>query len=126
MTGRMVSTRALALIVGVSCFLVPTGFAVQGQGMAQTAPPASARSASPAATPPRAVLDQYCVTCHNQRLHSAGLTLDTMDLAHVSDKAEVWEKVVRKLRTGAMPPAGRPRPDKATYEATSAWLEDEL
>ena len=59
------------------------------------------------------MLDKYCITCHNQRTKTGGLALDTLDLAQVSDHAEVWEKVVRKLRTGAMPPAGRPRPDKA-------------
>ena len=46
----------------------------------------------------RALLDQYCVTCHNERLQTAGLTLDTIDLASVGDRSEVWEKVVRKLR----------------------------
>ena len=54
----------------------------------------------------RAVLDQYCVTCHNQKLKTAGLMLDKLDLAHVGDNAEQWEKVVRKLRAGMMPPAG--------------------
>src|SRR5437763_259549 len=132
MTGRVMSSRAFVLMVKVLCFVVPIGYAVQGHGVAaQTARQARptttpAANAAQIAAPPRAVFDQYCVTCHNQRLHTAGLTLDTMDLAHVSDKAEVWEKVVRKLRTAAMPPAGRPRPDTATYEATSAWLEGEL
>src|SRR6202044_2452533 len=59
----------------------------------------------------RASLDQYCVTCHNARLKTAGLTLDKMDLADVPASAEVWEKVIRKLRAGAMPPAGARRPD---------------
>ena len=76
--------------------------------------------------PAREVLERYCITCHNQRLKTAGLALDTMDLAKVGDSAEVWEKVVRKLRTGAMPPAGRPRPDQALYDAASSWLEGEL
>jgi hypothetical protein len=74
----------------------------------------------------RAVLDRYCVTCHNRRLKTAGLTLDTMDLADVGTGADVWEKVVRKLRAGAMPPAGRPRPDRPTYDAVISWLETEL
>jgi mono/diheme cytochrome c family protein len=72
------------------------------------------------------VVSQYCVTCHNQRAKTAGLMLDTMDLAHVADRAEVWEKVVRKLRTGSMPPQGARRPDAATYESLAAWLEAEL
>ena len=75
---------------------------------------------------PRAVLDQYCVTCHNARLKTAGLLLDQMDVAHVGDAAEAWEKVARKLRTREMPPPGRPRPDDATYSATASWLEAAL
>jgi hypothetical protein len=77
-------------------------------------------SLSPA---PRALLDQYCVTCHNERLKTAGLMLDKMDVEHVSDAAEAWEKVVRKLHTQAMPPAGLPRPDKRTYDRLASWLE---
>src|SRR5580704_16649027 len=61
----------------------------------------------------RAVIDQYCVTCHNQKLKTAGLQLDKMDLAHVGEQAEAWEKVVRKLRAGMMPPSGLPRPAPA-------------
>ena len=57
-------------------------------------------------------LDRYCVSCHNQRLKTAGLSLDTVDPASLAEHAEIWEKVVRKLRAGTMPPVGRPRPDK--------------
>ena len=67
------------------------------------------------AVPPAAVLDKYCVTCHNERLKTAGLMLDAADVNHVGDTPETWEKVARKLRTGEMPPPGRPRPDDATY-----------
>ncbi len=74
----------------------------------------------------RAILDRYCVTCHNERVRTAGLMLDTIAIEHVSDRADVWEKVVRKLRAGAMPPAGRPRPDKTIYEGFASWLENEL
>jgi hypothetical protein len=74
----------------------------------------------------RAVFDQYCVTCHNQKLKTAGLQLDKMDLSHVGDQAEVWEKVVRKLRAGMMPPSGLPRPAPAAYEALTVALENEL
>ncbi len=74
----------------------------------------------------RVVLDKYCVTCHNQKLKTAGLTLDTLDLSHVADNAEPWEKVVRKLRAGMMPPAGLPRPNAADYEALTVALENEL
>ena len=74
----------------------------------------------------RAVLDRYCLTCHNDRLRTAGLTLDAMDVEQVGEHAETWEKVVRKLRARAMPPAGRPRPDKATYAAVAEVLETAL
>ena len=55
---------------------------------------------------PRAFLDQYCVGCHNQTSKTAGLMLDQLDVSRVGLKAEIWEKVVRKLRAGMMPPAG--------------------
>src|SRR3989454_7562616 len=74
----------------------------------------------------RAVLDKYCVTCHNQRAKTAGLALDGMDLSKVSGHAESWERVVRKLRTGAMPPAGMPRPEKPLATSLVSWLETEL
>ena len=80
----------------------------------------------PAQTAQRAVLDRYCVTCHNQKLKTAGLQLDKMDLAHVGEQAEAWEKVVRKLRAGMMPPQGLPRPTPAAYEALTVALENEL
>jgi hypothetical protein len=72
------------------------------------------------------VIDQYCVGCHNQKLQTAGLALDSVDPREASAHADVWEKVVRKLRMGQMPPAGLPRPDQATYDALSAWLETEI
>ena len=74
----------------------------------------------------RAVLDQYCVTCHNQRLKTAGLMLDTADLSQAGMSAELWEKVLRKVRSGEMPPPGRPRPDAATYATLTAFLEKSL
>ncbi len=71
-------------------------------------------------------LGRYCVTCHNERLATAGLLLDRVDIAHVGRDPAVWEKVVRKLRTGLMPPDGRPRPDAATYAGLVAHLETAL
>jgi mono/diheme cytochrome c family protein len=81
---------------------------------------------SPTVLPPRAVLDKYCVTCHNDRLKTAGLVLNRMNIGHIGDGAEVWEKVARKFRTQEMPPPGLPRPDQATYGAMVAWLENAL
>ncbi len=74
----------------------------------------------------RAILNQYCVVCHNQKLKTAGLTLDKLELLPIGEHAEQWEKVVRKLRAGMMPPSGMPRPNSATYEALTAAIENEL
>ena len=78
------------------------------------------------ATPPRALLERYCVPCHNDKLRTARLTLETLDVEHVGQNAEVWEKVLRKLRTGVMPPAGRPRPAPDAKTQFVAWLEASL
>jgi hypothetical protein len=69
---------------------------------------------------------EYCVSCHNDRLKTANLLLDKADTDHVSNSAEIWEKVVIKLRSRSMPPAGNRRPDNATYDAIATWLENEL
>ena len=93
------------------------------------------------ATEYRALLDDYCVTCHSQRivdgqnepataltsqLRAVGLALDALDLSAVATDAAHWEPVVRKLRAGLMPPAGRRRPDQALLDEFRAWLETEL
>jgi mono/diheme cytochrome c family protein len=74
----------------------------------------------------RAVIDKYCITCHNAKLKTAGLQLYTADIERIGDHAELWEKVARKLRTGEMPPAGLPRPDKPTYARVATELENAL
>ena len=73
-----------------------------------------------------ALLDRYCVVCHNDRLRTANLVLDKLEIEHVGERAEVWEKVVQKLRSGAMPPVGRLRPDKAARDGFVSWLEAAL
>ena len=111
--------------------LVLAGFAVVSAGSEnvragspEQSPASTASEAS--ASPHRALIDRYCVTCHNERLRTAGLTLDSLDLADVGAGAEVWEKVIRKLRVGAMPPPGRPRPDGQSYTALTSYLEAAL
>ncbi len=74
----------------------------------------------------RALLDRYCVTCHNERLKTAGLSLAAADVARLGDAADVWEKVAVKLHTGNMPPPGAPRPDGAATGAVVSWLETSL
>src|SRR5436309_2122102 len=86
----------------------------------------SALAATQNAPSPRAVLDQYCITCHNEKLRTAGLALDKLDVVHPNSNAEIWERVIEKLRAGSMPPPGRPRPDTATYRAVATWLENEI
>jgi hypothetical protein len=71
----------------------------------------------------QAVLKQYCVTCHNAQAKTASLELDGMDLARLEQHTAAWESVVRKLRTGMMPPASVRRPDRATLDGVAAWLE---
>ena len=90
--------------------------------------PAGAQGA-PDAVAPRALLDRYCVACHNDRARQAGLTLESIDagrVGRVAGEVETWEKVVRKLRGRAMPPPGRPRPAAAAYDAAAAALETAL
>jgi hypothetical protein len=74
----------------------------------------------------KAFLDQYCVTCHNERAKTANLMLDKMDVAHVGDNAETWEKVVLKLRSGMMPPSGARRPARSVMDSFTADLEGAL
>jgi hypothetical protein len=71
----------------------------------------------------RALVDQYCLTCHNDRAKTGNLTLTGLDVAHPGDQAEIWEKVVRKVRAGLMPPSGMPRPDRAALDAFAGRLE---
>src|SRR6266545_4029782 len=93
-------------------------FVGSGIGIAAQSTPAPTPSSSP-----RAVLDKYCVNCHNERLRTGGLALDGLDAAKPEAAPEVWERVIAKLRSGAMPPPGRPRPDPATYRAVASGLE---
>src|SRR5687767_8834510 len=132
--------QIVSVLTGVLiCFLPPwpTAAARQAAAMPTAVPQSSQAAASTlftrqdqaAATqksPERALLDRYCVGCHNQRTKTAGLTLDAMDVADVAEHAETWEKVVRKLRGGLMPPTGMPRPDDATRDGLVSYLETAL
>ena len=86
----------------------------------------SQRPSAPPDSWQKALLERYCVTCHNEQVRTAGLTLDVYDVTRVGDAPDVWENVARKLRAGAMPPLPRPRPDAATSEGFITWLESEL
>lgn len=131
--GLAAGCLALAIVSGVSGHVLAVSPAASTR-LGEVAPatalgPGPEQQSSPAvasAAEQRAVLDRYCLTCHNQNRKVAGLALDTLDLARVGHDAEVWEGVVRKLRGGIMPPAGTPRPDRATYDGLRTWLESEL
>ena len=86
----------------------------------------SVQETTSTAAPQRALLERYCVTCHNERLRTGGLALDSLDVSRVGAAPVIWEQVVLKLRGGMMPPAGRPRPDRQTYDGFREWLEGEL
>jgi hypothetical protein len=125
----------LAILGGVGLcvvFVVGTSLAQQAQ------PPATPRMAKAPLTankPPvssmpldsqKALLTKYCEGCHNDKLKTGGMTLTALDLAHVEQNPQLTEKVIWKMRTGLMPPAGRPRPDAATEHAFAIALETEM
>src|SRR5260221_8934838 len=116
------SGRTWIFEVFISGAVAATVFGVRTSAR-QPQPVPAARTTAVA---PRAVLDTFCVTCHNQRLKTAGLTLDTLDVSHPDANADVWEKVIARLQQGSMPPPGRPRPDAATYHALAASIENAI
>src|SRR5215831_14986535 len=125
--------RFTFLIVGTWAILI-FGYGVRGSAQqpaasAPSAPPAASQPASETASPAvahQAVLSKYCYTCHNDKLKSGGLALTALDISAPAKNSESWEKVIRKLGTDAMPPAGMPRPDKATADGLRRYLETEL
>jgi hypothetical protein len=74
----------------------------------------------------RQFLDKYCVTCHNDRLQTGSLSLEHSDVSRPDAQPEIWEKVIRKLRTGVMPPPNMLQPPQADRLAMSAWLENSI
>jgi mono/diheme cytochrome c family protein len=74
----------------------------------------------------REVVNRYCVSCHNDKTRTGGLSLENLNIASVGDRSEIWEKVVQKLHGNLMPPAGRPRPDEAAYKSLITYLETSL
>jgi mono/diheme cytochrome c family protein len=111
-------------IICASAVYVTSAAHFQAQPASATA--SIAAQASAPATPQRELLNKYCVTCHRGASAPAGLTLDSQDVSKPGERPEVWEKVVRKLRGGMMPPVGRPRPEAQTLDGFATWLETEL
>jgi hypothetical protein len=125
----LLSSATVALITGAHVQGArPPGSELRGTPHVASSPAAAlqqgtAASASlPTTAPERALIDKYCVTCHNQRLKTAGLLLDQLDITQVAANAAVLEKVVRKVGTGQMPPAGAARPDQAAADTFVASL----
>ena len=104
--------------VGITCAL---GFALVGvQAQTPAAPAQSVPSTQ------RQFLDRYCASCHNDRLKTGGLSFEHTDVSRPDAQPEIWEKVVRKLRTGVMPPPNMQQPPKPDRLAMAAWLENSL
>src|SRR5262245_2260726 len=115
--------RGRWVLLLVACWLavsLPSGFPRLSAQQAAASPPAQSLS------PSDAVLRSYCVSCHNDRLRTAGLAFDAAGISDIDAHADVWEKVFQKVRMGAMPPPGMPRPDKPALDAFVSWLETQL
>lgn len=118
-TGRLV---LLATITAWVC-------AARGADLRAAAPSIGqsvAQANAPAAPDSRAILKQYCITCHSERRKTGGLSLEMLDPASAAEHGDIWEKVVRKMRVGMMPPAGMPRPDAQTTAHVVSSLEAAL
>ena len=125
--------RTVVGVLPLAIFMWAAALAfVWGDTEPLNAQPPQATSAAPApaspatASPDAAFLTQYCIGCHNQRAKIAGLTLDTLDLSKVGPDAETWEKVIKKIRTGMMPPSGAKRPERSALDGFAANLEQRL
>jgi mono/diheme cytochrome c family protein len=120
------SARILAAYGLVAAILSSGGALKSGTAVAQQPSPTPSLTLPLSPTPAKDLVTRYCVTCHNERTKTANLLLDKADADHVGNAADVWERVVVKLRSRAMPPPGSRRPDNATYDAVAGWLETEL
>ncbi|HLI83259.1 MAG TPA: DUF1592 domain-containing protein [Bryobacteraceae bacterium] len=83
-------------------------------------------AAKPAPNPNQALINRYCAVCHNQKLKTANLALDTLDLSHPEKDPLIWERAIRKLRGGMMPPPGMPRPPADAVNTLASYLENAL
>jgi mono/diheme cytochrome c family protein len=109
---RFIFASALVVLIASPAFL-------QNRAVGQT----------PAATAPdphRAMLNTYCVGCHNTRVRSGGIAFDSLDLQAAADDAQIWEKALRKLRGRLMPPPGAPQPSQKDIDSFTAWMESTL
>ena len=115
-------TLVCGAAIGLSIAAAPV---VSGFGRAQSVF-RQTQSAPATTSPQQALVSRYCVTCHNDRSKTGGLSLEKLDVSNVGAHAEVWEKVVQKLHGNLMPPPGRPKPDEAALDSLMAYLETSL
>ncbi len=111
MKGTILAASVLLVVVGLT--------RVETQTRAVASATASAGQA-------QGTLDRYCATCHSPRMKAGGLAFDALPVANAAREPQTWEKVIRKVRTGMMPPAGAPRPDRATLDNLAAAVETTL
>ncbi len=122
----MIALRLVLALTGAGLLQAPTVSPASYETVRDRAHAQAAPQGTPDASSYRAILDRYCVTCHNVRLRTGNLALDVLSVDHVGEDAAAWEKVLQKLHTQAMPPPGRPRPDHTTYDAFAGWLDAAL
>jgi len=121
--------KKISLVIGCIA-IMSLVLAVYGQTTAR--PVQTAAPTADAVAAQKAIVTQYCLTCHSDKAKAAGMDsarkidFDSLDIANVSKDAETWERIVRKIRAGMMPPSGMKRPDAATYKGFITWLENEL
>ena len=108
--------------MGAGCLALVAVVLTGAPGAAQSASASAAVAPEPGAPAHGPLIERYCVTCHNERLRTAGVVLEGLDFSNVAPGAATWERVLRKLRAREMPPAGRPRPADAEYDALAAQL----
>ncbi len=140
MTLQRVSMAAIAALLVASAASAQTGEATRTSEAAPAAPssatatPSTAGGLPTVTVPPggftpdtaKGFFTQYCITCHNQYAKIGDMVLDTRNFEHIPADAEIWERVVRKLNAGAMPPQGMPRPEPHVYKSMVAWLTTSL
>ncbi len=112
---RAATLLSLAAMGGLAATLLLNAQAPAGQGKTKAAP-----------ANPQTVINTYCIGCHNDKLRTSGLSLEKLDINNPAPNAEVWERVVTKLRAGSMPPAGMPRPASDVYSRVITSLETQL
>src|SRR5690349_18603709 len=107
------------LYAGALLVLIASLAVLQNRAIGQTPAPAGPEEF-------RAMLNTYCVGCHSARAKTGGLSLEGLDLQAAADNAQIWEKVLRKLRGRLMPPPGSPQPEQKHIDSFSAWMENNL